>query len=686
MRKLLAALIAITLISIPVSAEAAIKPGSTCPTISKTATVGKVSYTCAKQGTRKVWLQTIRVGAPCKKAGVSAIVLKKKYLCTAKGKSRTWSLIKIADANQPSKTSAASLVEASINIIYDEVSAKSNIPVTIERIDPVGTNAVKSFKRELTKSASLTSLLPGRYELTLGIEKIDVAQGSYLGMLSSSVILLSKGESRSAEVNFSTLMPKSTHAVSKTDYTEFKELSEGAIQFKSASLSNQDIKVNEYLILPPSSELENGYIGKVVSKSADTFLLNPASYFDAIPQGSFHSVIDLGSDDYTFQPTFEAGNVKGNLKSNNTASRNITIVSPAIKCSIDRGDEFTVKVEPHVQVENYFDWPSTNPTYSVGFRAGVDIHLTNTVGSSITCSSQIGVKNLPIKIPQCPTCLELDAVLTLSGSASISLTSGDITIPIYLNGGVRLAHSISSSSFYQLEGVSPSSDPGIIDGTLTSTLTGSITVHTPDKYHIGLSGDVTVTLTRSRTLSLSKCTVMGESKFSYSIKGTITATAEIAKWGLEITKTLSLSGAVQGDLAKTTLPPFKVLPEFCEKTPSPAPKPTTKPAVTLNTSNFPFGGLFPVSVSGQAADLYFNLTGGSQITIFGNVPRDTSEGTLTIYYAEGTSRTLMQTYEIGMGQHSHSFVPKRDGVYEFKIYFNSSAGKIRPDLIFISIS
>ena len=272
MRKLLAALIAITLISIPVSAQAAIKPGSTCPTISKTATVGKVSYTCAKQGTRKVWLQTIRVGAPCKKAGVSAIVLKKKYLCTAKGKSRTWSLIKIADANQPDKSPAPSSIEASINIIYDEVSAKNNIPVTIERIDPVGTNAVKSFKRELTKSASLTSLLPGSYELTLGIEKIDVAQGSYLGMLSSSVILLSKGESRSAEVNFSTLMPKSTHAVSKTDYTEFKELSDGAIQFKSASLSNQDIKVNEYLILPPSSELESGYIGKVMSKSADTFL------------------------------------------------------------------------------------------------------------------------------------------------------------------------------------------------------------------------------------------------------------------------------------------------------------------------------------------------------------------------------------------------------------------------------
>ena len=84
--------------------------------------------------------------------------------------------------------------------------------------------------------------------------------------------------------------------------------------------------------------------------------------------------------------------------------------------------------------------------------------------------------------------------------------------------------------------------------------------------------------------------------------------------------------------------------------------------------------------------MYFNLTGGRQITIFGSVPRDTSEGTLTIYYAEGTSRTFMQSYEIGMGVHSHSFMPKKDGVYEFKIYFNSSAGKTRPDLIFISIS
>ena len=117
-----------------------------------------------------MWLETIRVGAPCKKAGVSAVVLKKKYLCKTNGKSRTWSLIKIASANQPDKSPAPSSVEASINIIYDEVSAKNNIPVTIERIDPVGTNAVKSFKRELTKSASLTSLLPGRYELTLGIE------------------------------------------------------------------------------------------------------------------------------------------------------------------------------------------------------------------------------------------------------------------------------------------------------------------------------------------------------------------------------------------------------------------------------------------------------------------------------------------------------------------------------------
>jgi hypothetical protein len=685
MRKLLAALIAITLISIPVSAEAAIKPGSTCPTISKTATVGKVSYTCAKQGTRKVWLQTIRVGAPCKKAGVSAIVLKKKYLCTAKGKSRTWSLIKIADANQPSKTSAPSLVEASINIIYDEVSSKNNIPVTIERIDPVGTSAVKSFKRELTKSASLTSLLPGRYELTLGIQKIDVAQGSYLGMLSSSVILLSKGESRSAEVNFSTLMPKSTHAVSKTDYTEFKELSDGAIQFKSASLSNQDIKVNEYLILPPSSELESGYIGKVVSKSADAFLLNPASYFDAIPQGSFHSVIDLGSDDYTFQPTFEAGNIKGNLKSKTQAESKVVkdFVVKALKCSIDKGVEKTLKVEPNIQIENDFVWPSSNPTYSLGIRAGVDINIGKTAGASISCSAEVAANNIPIPLSACPKCLQVDVNIRLSGSASIVGKTGAISIPIYLSGGVH-APLTGAPSFYKLTELSSSVTPGIINGSLEATLAGSINLHTP-KNVIVLSGEVGVAFTKSLNMSLSKCTVSRETQSSFRLTGKIGLTAKIDAVVLEVSKSVSLEASVKKDFNKT-IDSFNVLTQFCENAPSPSPTPTAKPAVTLNTSYFPFSGNFRVSGNGQAADLYFNLTGGRQITIFGSVPRDTSEGTLTIYYAEGTSRTFMQSYEIGMGVHSHSFMPKKDGVYEFKIYFNSSAGKTRPDLIFISIS
>lgn len=680
MRKLLAVLLAIVLISIPISAEAAIKPGSACPTVSKSATIGKVSYTCAKQGTKKVWLQTIRAGAPCKKTGISAVVLTKKYLCSTVGNYRKWRLV-----NQVTNSTS---VEARIVVSYDAISRKNQIPVTIERIDSAASTPSKSFKREITQSASFTSLVPGRYELTLGVAKIAATDGSYIGNLSTEVILLKEGESRTAEVNFSTFMPKSTHAISKMDYIEFKELNDGAIQIKSSTLSNENLKQGEFVVLPPSSELKNGYIGRVASSTADTYLLNPASYFDAFPRGSFHSTTDLASSDYTFQPTFEAGNAKGNLKSNNAADKNLNLVSPAIKCSIDNGLEFTVKVDPNVQTENYFDWPSTNPTYTIGIRAGVDIHLTNAIGSSITCSSQIGVENLPVRIPQCPTCLQLDAVLTLSGSASISRTNGDISIPIYLNGGVHLARTLSGSSFYQLENVPATSNTGIIDGSLSATLAGSITLHTPDKFHVGLSGDVTVALTGTRSLSLSKCTVSGEVRAFYNLKGTIAVTADFEKWGLEIKNSLSLSAGVQGELAKTTLPSFNVLTKFCETapTPSPTPKPEVKPAVTLNTSYFPFSGNFKVGGNGQAADLYFNLPGGTAVTIYGSVPRETSEGTLMVFYADGASRTFIQSYEIGMGQHSHAFVPQRDGVYEFRISFYSSAGKSKPDSIFISFN
>jgi len=689
MRKLLATLVVIAFISSPLSAEAAFKPGSSCPTLSKTKTIGKVGYTCSKQGTRKVWLQTIRVGASCKKTGISAVVLNKKYLCTAKGKTRTWSLNKFTGVNLPGTSPLPSSTESSINIIYDSLSSKNKIPVRIERIDPAGSNAVKSFKRELTESSSLTSLVPGRYELTLGVEKIDAAQGSYIGILSYSTVLLSEGDNRSVEVNFSTLMPKSTHAVSKSDYTEFKELSDGAIQFKSAALSSQDIKQNEYLILPPSAELKNGYIGRVISRSADIFLLNPASYFDAIPKGSFHSVVDLGSSDYTFQPTFESGNIKANLKSNDATNKYIEAVVPAIKCQIDNNLEFTVGVDPHVQIENYFDWPSNNPTYSVGVRAGVDIVLGNAVGSSITCKSEIGVKNLPIRIPQCPTCLQLDSVLSLSGSASISRTNGAISIPVYLNGGVHLTRSVSTSSFYQLEGASATSDTGIIDGSLAAALAGSINLHTPDKRFLVLSGDVTVALTRSKTLSLSKCTVSSEAKSSYSIKGTVALTATVELLGIDVNNSISLSGGVQQDFAKTTLPSFDVLAKYCESAPTPTPTPTPapviKPAITQNLSSFPFSAPFRVSGSGQAADLYFNLSGVPVVTIYGDVPRETSEGTLMVFYAEGNSRTFVKSFEVGMGQHQHTFSPQRDGVYEFKISFNSRSVKGNPDLIFISI-
>ena len=695
MRKLLATLVIIAFISSPLSAEAAFKPGSSCPTLSKTKTIGKVGYTCSKQGTRKVWLQTIRVGASCKKIGISTVVLNKKYICMAKGKTRTWSLVKMAGANQRDTRPVPSSTESSINIIYDSLSAKNKIPVRIERIDPPGSNAVKSFKRELTESSTLTSLTPGRYELTLGVEKIDAAQGSYIGILSSSTVLLSEGENRSVEVSFSTLMPKSTHAVSTTDYTEFKELSNGAIQFKSAALSSKDIKQNEYLILPPSSELEYGYIGRIISKSADIFLLNPASYFDAIPQGSFHSVVDLGSSDYTFQPTFEAGNIKGNLSSGITTSANLELVSPAVKCSIDSGLEFTAKVTPKIEIDSSYEWPSADPTYSLGVRVGVDVDLVgvdvdlgNATGSSISCSSQIGVKNLPIRIPQCPTCLSLDVILSVSGSASISKTNGDISIPIYLNGGVR-ARAIGASTFYQIPVTPDAFDTGIIEGSLSRSLSGSLNLHTPDKKILVLSGDITVAYTQSYTISLSKCTVSTATKSSYGITGTIAITTEIMKLGLvDLSGSIYLKAGVQRDIKETTLPSFNVSAKFCGTTPTPTPTPlptpVTKPAVTLKTSNFPFSASFRVSGNGQAADLYFNLSGVPVVTIYGSVPRETSEGTLMIFYAEGASRTFVQSYAVGMGQHQHTFAPQRDGVYEFRVNFYSSATKGNPDSIFMS--
>jgi hypothetical protein len=375
------------------------------------------------------------------------------------------------------------------------------------------------------------------------------------------------------------------------------------------------------------------------------------------------------------------------LKSNNQAEAKIVsdIEVKALKCSIDKGAEITVQVDPKLQIENHLTWPSAdNPTYSLGLRTGVDIRIGSKAQASISCTAEVAAKDIPIPLSACPKCLEVDVTVTLSGSASIEGKSGDISIPLYLSGGVR-ASLKDAPIFYQLPTPPPSVEPGIIDGSLQATLEGSINLHTPEGL-IVLSGEVAVAFTRSSNISLSECKVSSEAQSSFRLTGKIGLTAKIDVGALEVSKSFSLQASVQKVFDKTT-GSFIVMAQYCEKTtsPSPSPTPVTKPVVTLNTSAFPFSAFFRVSGNGQAADLYFNLSAGSAITIFGDVPRETSEGTLMVYYAEGNSRTFLQSYEVGMGQHSHSFAIQRDGVYEFKFIFYSSAGKVKPDLIFISI-
>ena len=61
MRKALAALTVLILVSLPIQASAAVKAGATCTKAGTTSTVQGIKYTCVKSGKKLVWNKGVKV-------------------------------------------------------------------------------------------------------------------------------------------------------------------------------------------------------------------------------------------------------------------------------------------------------------------------------------------------------------------------------------------------------------------------------------------------------------------------------------------------------------------------------------------------------------------------------------------------------------------------------------------------
>jgi hypothetical protein len=689
MRKLLAALLILSTCSIPTSAEAAVKPGSKCIAIGKTTTISKIGYTCTKVGSKKVWLQSVRVGVPCKKTAEKKVVLRKKYVCIQSGTTRKWQIEKTridsSTGQKESESATATVAEQSsmISIEYDSISTQNKIPVTIERVSPTNEVAGKAFKYELTSSTSFKTLIPGTYSLALGKDRVVSADGINLGNISATQVVIGNGESKTVTVNFETFLPKTTQAPESISYTEFKKLPNDGIQIASKELAVASTPVGSYLVLPATSELPSGYIGRVVKVQENSYTVEPASFLEAVPSGSISLNSNVNAADIGMQSEISVGSPTLLLIAN-SAGMNIEDTGKratgSFSCASNKIAKFSLAAQPVLEYIMEIKWTESRiEKATLAVKIGAEVKFESYLKViSFKCSASLSSPDIPLGSTSLFLKIGGEVGVSVELAKPIKFVENEFAIPVYLNGGVQYVRGKGWHKYAVPDAPSVGSISPLIG---TVTVTGDLTLTLKTK--VGSVAEVFVTahpdLTTTWTLEKVKCEVevVRATKFSISVNGGILIDPP-GKW---LDKDFELFNKNLGEWAIG----------------APARNSITIPAVLCSTvpsddelfdqqySSIPFGGEFTVQGSGVAIDYYIRLNKEIPIYIVGTVPGGTSEGILTVYSVKNQVKTEVQRYAIGMGQHTHEFAPPSSGTYEFKLYFTKNGGGSTPDKIQVSI-